>query len=133
MQSQRRGLSELTRRAPVYGGSLAVNFLAICSGYEELPASASIPRAPFNGLNVSGLITGSSWDGATPWQWSTEMARAFPSMRTLQVVGNEHGIYLNAQSNCVESAVTDYLLTARVPEQDQVCAYEPAKDLQAVP
>lgn len=133
MQSQRRGLSELTRRAPVYGGSLAVNFLAICSGYEELPASASIPRAPFNGLNVSGLITGSSWDGATPWQWSTEMARAFPSMRTLQVVGNEHGIYLNAQSNCVESAVTDYLLTARVPEQDQVCAFDPAKDLQAVP
>lgn len=133
MQSQRRGLSELTRRAPVYGGSLAVNFLAICSGYEELPASASIPRAPFNSLNVSGLITGSSWDGATPWQWSTEMARAFSSMRTLQVVGNEHGIYLNAQSNCVESAVTDYLLTARVPEQDQVCAYEPAKDLQALP
>ena len=131
--SQRRALSELTRRAPVYGGSLAVNFLAICSGYEELPASASIPRAPFNVLNVSGLITGSNWDGATPWRWSTEMARAFPSMRTLQVVGNEHGIYLNAQSDCVERAITDYLLTARVPEQDQVCAYETAKDLQSVP
>ena len=54
-------------------------------------------------------------------------------MRTLQVVGNEHGIYLNAQSDCVERAITDYLLTARVPEQDQICAYETAKDFQAVP
>ena len=133
MQSQRRGLSELTRRAPVYGGSLAVNFLAICSGYEELPSTDPIPRAPFNVSDVSGLITGSNWDGSTPWHWSIEMARAFPSMRTLQVVGQEHGIYLNAQSDCVEVAVTDYLLTARVPEQDQVCAYETAKDLQAVP
>ena len=54
-------------------------------------------------------------------------------MRTLQVVGNEHGIYLNAQSNCVESAVTDYLLTASVPAQDQICAYETTQGLQAVP
>ena len=46
------------------------------------------------------------------------MARAFPSMRTLQVVGNEHGIYTNAQTACVEKAVSRYLLTASVPPRD---------------
>lgn len=132
-QVQRRGLSDLTRQAPIYGGVLAVNFLAICSGYEHLPATDPIPRAPFNVSKVSGLIAGSSWDGSTPWQWSTAMARAFPSMRTVQVVGNEHGIYLNAQSECVEAAVTDYLLSAEVPAHDLICAYEPAQELQAVP
>ena len=78
-----------------------MNFLALCSGYEDLHASTPVPRAPFPERRVSGLIIGSSWDAATPWVWSTAMARAFPSMRTLQVVGNEHGIYTNAQSSCI--------------------------------
>ena len=56
------------------------------------------------------------------------MARAFPSMRTLQVVGNEHGIYTNVQSSCMEEAVSGYLLTGAVPPTDLSCPYViPAK------
>ena len=51
------------------------------------------------------------------------MARAFPSMRTIQVVGNEHGIYTNAQSSCVEAAVSRYLLTGRLPPTDLSCPH----------
>ena len=43
------------------------------------------------------------------------MARAFPSMRTLQVVGNEHGTYTNVESSCMEEDVSDYLLKGTVP------------------
>ena len=121
-------LGNLTRQAPIYGGTLGVNFLALCSGYEDLKASTPVPRAPFVKHSVSGLISGSSWDAATPWVWSTAMARAFPSMRLLQVVGNEHGIFTNAQSPCVEEAVSRYLLTAKVPPRDLSCPYvKPAK------
>ena len=127
-QQQAAWLDDLTRQAPLYGGSLGVNFLALCSGYEDLQASTPVPRAPFPERGVSGLIIGSSWDAATPWVWSTAMARAFPSMRTLQVVGNEHGIYTNAQSSCVEEAVSRYLLTGAVPPTDLSCPYvKPAK------
>ena len=127
-QQQAAWLGDLTRQAPLYGGSLGVNFLALCSGYEDLQASTPVPRAPFPERGVSGLIIGSSWDAATPWVWSTAMARAFPSMRTLQVVGNEHGIYTNAQSSCMEEAVSDYLLTGAVPPTDLSCPYvKPAK------
>ena len=132
-QQQASWLKDLTRQAPLYGGSLGVNFLALCSGYEDLQASTPVPRAPFPEHGVSGLITGASWDGSTPWVWSTAMARAFPSMRTLQVVGNEHGIYTNAQSSCVEEAVSHYLLTGMVPPTDLSCPFlKPAKQ-QAFP
>ncbi len=132
-QQQAAWLENLTREAPLYGGSLGVNFLALCSGYEDLQASTPVPRAPFPERGVSGLITGASWDGSTPWVWSTGMARAFPSMRSLQVVGSEHGIYTNAQSSCVEEAVSGFLLTGRVPPTDLSCPYvKPAKQ-QAFP
>ena len=127
-QQQAAWLEDLTRQAPLYGGTVGVNFLALCSGYEDLQASTPVPRAPFPERGVSGLIIGSSWDAATPWVWSTAMARAFPSMRTLQVVGNEHGIYTNAQSSCMEEAVSRYLLTGAVPPTDLSCPYvKPAK------
>ena len=117
-QQQAAWLDDLTRQAPLYGGSLGVNFLALCSGYEDLQASTPVPRAPFPERGVSGLIIGSTWDALTPWVWSSGMARAFPSMRRLHVVGNEHGIYTNAQSSCVEEAVSRYLLTGTVPPTD---------------
>ena len=127
-QQQAAWLDDLTRGAPLYGGSLGVNFLALCSGYEDLQASTPVPRAPFPERGVAGLITGASWDGSTPWVWSTGMARAFPSMRSLQVVGSEHGVYTNAQSSCVEAAVSRYLLTGTVPPTDLSCPYvKPAK------
>ena len=127
-RQQAAWLEDLTRQAPLYGGSIGVNFLALCSGYEDLQASTPVPRAPFPEAGVSGLIIGSSWDAFTPWVWSTAMARAFPSMRRLQVVGNEHGIYTNAQSSCVEEAVSRYLLTGMVPTTDLSCPYvKPAK------
>ena len=103
-QQQAACLEDLTRQAPLYGGSLGVNFLALYSGYEDLQASTPVPRAPFPARRVSGLITGASWDAATPWVWSKAMARAFPSMRTLQVVGSEHGLYTNAHSSHVKPA-----------------------------
>ena len=132
-QQQADRLDDLTRQAPLYGGSLGVNFLALCNGYENLAASTPVPRAPFPNRDVSGLITGASWDAATPWVWSSAMARAFPSMRTLQVVGNEHGIYTNAQSACVEDAVSRYLLTGAVPPRDLSCPYVKPTKQQSFP
>ena len=54
-------------------------------------------------------------------------------MRTLQVVGNEHGIYTNAQTPCVETAVSSYLLTASVPPIDLSCPYVKPAEQQSFP
>ena len=77
LQQQAAWLDDLTRQAPIYGGSLGVNFLALCSGYEDLQASTPVPRAPLPERRVYGLITGASWDAAAPWVWSTAMAGRF--------------------------------------------------------
>ena len=124
-------LKGILPQAPLAGGSLAVNFVALCSGYEDLPARNPIPRAPFPDADVPGLIVGSSWDGSTPWVWSSAMARAFPSMRTLQSVGPQHGVVIGVQSSCLRSAVSQYLLRAEVPPLDATCPYEPPKLEQA--
>jgi len=54
-------------------------------------------------------------------------------MRTLQVVGNEHGIYTNAQSSCMEEAVSDYLLTGAVPPTDLSCPHVMPAQQQPLP
>lgn len=123
LMQQRTMLAGLVEKAPLYGGSLAVDFLTVCSGYDAVAADP-IPRAPFARADAPGLIIGSTWDGSTPWRWSTAMARAFPAMRTLTVVGNEHGLFTNVQSACLDNAVVRYLETAEVPATDQVCPYE---------
>ena len=132
LNQQRKLLAGLVEKAPLYGGSLAVDFLAICSGYDAVPADP-IPRAPFAHAHAPGLIIGSTWDGSTPWRWSTAMARAFPAMRTLTVAGNEHGVFTNVQSACVDDAVVRYLETAEVPATDQVCPYVKPVTLQSMP
>ena len=49
-------------------------------------------------------------------------------MRALQMVGSEHGTCTNAQSSCVEAAVSRYLLMGRVPPIDLSSLYvKPAK------
>ncbi len=132
LDQQRGVLAGLVDQAPGYGGSLAVDFLAVCSGYDAVQADP-IPRAPFARAHAPGLILGSTWDGSTPWRWSTAMARAFPAMRTLTVVGNEHGVFTNVQSACVDDAVATYLETAEVPAVDQICPYVRPSKLQSMP
>ena len=127
VKRQQQQLKRILVQAPIHGGSMGTNFLALCSGYEDLPALNPIPRAPFPEQDVPGLIVGSSWDGSTPWIWSTAMARAFPAMRTVQTVGSQHGTVIGVQSDCVRSVVSEYLLSAEVPRLDVVCSYEAPK------
>ena len=127
IKRQQQQLERILSQAPVFGGSLGANFLALCSGYDNVPAQDPVPRAPFPNVRVSGLVVGSSWDGSTPWVWSMAMARAFPSMRTVQTVGSQHGTVIGVQSSCVRSVVKDYLLSAEVPSLDVVCPYEAPK------
>ena len=133
VKRQQQQLKRILAQAPVHGGSLGANFLALCSGYENLSALNPIPRAPFPEADIPGLIVGSSWDGSTPWVWSTAMARAFPAMRTVQTVGPQHGTVIGVQSSCVRSVVSQYLLSAEVPRLDVTCPYESPKVEQEFP
>ena len=116
-------LKPIVPQTPLYGATTAVDFLAACSGFEAVAADP-VPRAPFASKFVSGLILGSTWDFSTPLAWTTAMARAFPSMRMVTVVGNEHGLFTNVQSSCLDDPVVDYLLTAQLPQTDLTCDYQ---------
>lgn len=115
--------------SPLFGGSLATNYLALCSGYERIKSNP-IPRARFKNNQAKGLITNASLDPITPYKWALAMARSFPNMRMLTYIGNQHGIVNNSQSKCVEQVVTKYLLSASLPKTDETCGYVAPKRIQ---
>lgn len=112
------------REGPWYGGSVAVDYLATCSGYGKVKPNP-VPRPSRFGPDVSGLIVNSTRDGSTPYPWAVNMARTYPSMRMLTSPSGLHGTFVTARSTCINDAVGAYLTTGELPALDIVCPYEP--------
>jgi hypothetical protein len=69
------------------------------------------------------MIANSTHDGETPYQWAVNMARAYPTMRTITIVGGLHGSFGLAQSGCVDTALGDFVVSAAPPPIDLACPY----------
>jgi pimeloyl-ACP methyl ester carboxylesterase len=70
------------------------------------------------------LVVGNYFDPATRYQGAVTAARLLPNSRLLSYAGWGHGAYFIAGNFCVDSAVTRYLLTGRVPPAGTVCRPE---------
>jgi hypothetical protein len=70
------------------------------------------------------LVVGNYFDPATRYQGAVTAARLLPNSRLLSYAGWGHGAYFIAGNFCVDSAVTRYLLTGRVPPAGTVCQPE---------
>jgi pimeloyl-ACP methyl ester carboxylesterase len=70
------------------------------------------------------LIVGNYFDPATPYQGAETASKLLPNSRLLSYAGWGHTAYLNAGNFCVDSLVTRYLLTGRVPPEGTVCQPE---------
>ena len=67
------------------------------------------------------LVVGNHFDPATRYQGAVAAARLLPNSRLLSYAGWGHGAYFIAGNACVDTRVTDYLLTGRVPAAGTVC------------
>ena len=70
------------------------------------------------------LIVGNYFDPATPYQGAETASKLLPNSRLLSYAGWGHTAYLQAGNFCVDSLVTTYLLTSRVPPEGTVCQPE---------
>jgi hypothetical protein len=53
------------------------------------------------------------------------MANAFPGARLITYDSSQHVTYSRTDSECVNDAVTMYLLTKRLPARDLACPLSP--------
>ena len=117
-------LKGIVREAPIYGGSLGVDYVTTCNGYGDAEPHP-IPRPERYGPPIPGMIANATRDGETPYQWAVNMARTYPTMRAITTVGGVHGTFGLAQSDCVNTAIASFLVSATPPAMDLACPYSP--------
>jgi pimeloyl-ACP methyl ester carboxylesterase len=119
---QQSMLRTIVREAPLYGGSLGVDYLTTCNGYGDADAHP-VPRPERYGPPIPGMIANSTRDGETPYQWAVAMARSYPTMRSVTLVGGIHGTFGIGQSDCVNTAIGEFVISATPPAIDVACPY----------
>jgi pimeloyl-ACP methyl ester carboxylesterase len=70
------------------------------------------------------LVVGNYFDPATPHQGAVAASQLLPNSRLLSYAGWGHVAYFAAGNYCVDSHVTQYLLTGQVPAAGTVCQPE---------
>jgi pimeloyl-ACP methyl ester carboxylesterase len=99
---------------------------ALCSGLDPAGLSPAVPSS--SGMVVlekPPVFVLSRGDNATPWVWGRSLANMFTGSSTISYDGTQHVAYLQTPSDCVNEAVTTYLLTLERPARDLGCAYVP--------
>lgn len=71
------------------------------------------------------MVSGSTCDGEAPYPWSANMAGVYRNSRMMTLVGGLHGTFGLAQSDCVNSALGDFLVTVELPSVDLSCPWTP--------
>ena len=66
------------------------------------------------------LVVGSTRDPATPYPWAVSLAEQLSSGVLLTREGNGHVAFLRGNT-CIDGAVTDYLVSLKVPAEGTVC------------
>lgn len=117
-------LRGIVREGPIYGGSLGVDYLTTCNGYDGAEPHP-VPRPTQYGPPIAGVIANATRDGETPYQWAVNMARVYPTMPTVTIVGGLHGTFGLSQSDCADTTIANFLVSATPPAMDIACPYSP--------
>ncbi len=68
------------------------------------------------------VVVGTTRDPATPYAWARSLAGQLSSARLVTYEGDGHTAYVNAGSDCVDTAVNAYLLESRPPQNGLRCS-----------
>ncbi len=116
-QHYARLAKRLTEVAPHFGAALAYGNV-VCAVW-PVQGSAVGWKTPATGSKTI-LVVGTRNDPATPYVWAQKMAAGFENGALLTWEGNSHTAYFSG-SQCVRSAVDDFLVNAEIPRSGAVC------------
>ncbi|RKN10139.1 alpha/beta hydrolase [Streptomyces radicis] len=113
----RAALASYEEASPTFGRDFAWATL-LCAAWPVEPTGhpVSIPATGATDILVIGTLR----DPATPYAWAQGLADQLETGILLTYDGDGHGAYGGA-SDCVDSAVNDYLLDNVSPEQNTTC------------
>ena len=104
--------------APTFGPSLAWGLLA-CNDW---PAAAVEPlRRTTAAGSAPILVVSTTHDPATPYQWGVRLAEELENGHLISWDAYSHTAYRSG-SECIDSAIDDYLLRGTLPEKGTVCS-----------
>lgn len=97
---------------------------AVCAGLDPATLSPAVPTGPSTvALKTPPVFVLSTGDAATPWVWGRNLANTYTRSSTITYDSTQHVTYLQTPSDCVNDAVTDYLLNLKMPRRVLGCPY----------
>ncbi len=103
-------------------GTKAIERGLWCSGLPPLGIPLDASSRPIQ-LRNSALVVNATGDPKTPWLRARIAASTIARARLVSYTGTQHGIYRRVGSECVDSNVTRYLMTLRLPAADVACPF----------
>jgi pimeloyl-ACP methyl ester carboxylesterase len=117
-----RRAADLAERRQGYFGPLWTWASSVCEPWPG--AGRDRYLGPWNARTSSTvLVVGNFFDPATPHRGAVAVSRLLPNSRLLSYAGWGHTAYLSGNF-CIDSRVTAYLVTTRVPPAGTVCRPE---------
>ena len=107
---------QLEAASPTFGPMFSTSML----GCVDWPKAAEPTPTPAPKGAPTILVVGTVGDPATPYQWAQQMTDALGSAVLLTYEGDGHTAFLRG-GDCIDNAVTDYLVALKVPAAGTSC------------
>lgn len=112
-----KSVPEFERASPTLGRAFAW-FDASCAGIDA--KSSEEPREIDGSGAAPIVVTGTTRDPATPFEWAQALSKQLDSGVLIERDGDGHTAY-NADNECVDEAIEGYLIDGTVPEDGLRC------------
>ncbi|MFM1965307.1 MAG: hypothetical protein RL134_1032 [Actinomycetota bacterium] len=106
-------------------GTKAIERGLWCSGLPSIGVPLDASSTPIRLAN-SALVVNATGDPKTPWLRARVAASTIAGARLLSYAGTQHAVYRRVGSQCIDGAVTRYLMTLRLPIGDASCPFSVA-------
>ncbi|MBO8194891.1 alpha/beta fold hydrolase [Streptomyces oryzae] len=113
----RKSLDSFEKASPVFGRGFA--WAALNCGEWPVKPTGGPHRIAADGADPI-LVVGTTRDPATPYRWAQGLAGQLTPGRLLTYQGDGHTAYLRG-SDCIDGAVTTYLLQGKPPKTGTTC------------
>ncbi|MGW9170581.1 alpha/beta hydrolase [Streptomyces decoyicus] len=113
----RAALPSFRKASPVFGNSFA--WAALNCAYWPVKPTGTAHRIEAKGA-APILVVGTLRDPATPYNWAKALASQLSSATLLTYDGDGHTAY-GRGSDCIDTAINNYLLNGTVPPKNKHC------------
>ncbi|GAA1920872.1 alpha/beta hydrolase [Streptomyces durmitorensis] len=114
----KKSLPDFEEASPVFGKGLA--WASLNCAYWPVKATGEPHRIEAEGA-APIVVVGTTRDPATPYRWAESLADQLSSGKLLTYEGDGHTAY-GRGSKCVDSAINEYLLEGKAPEDGKRCS-----------